>query len=190
LSSILATVKPSLAILYERANRKVFNTHYYVVKSEYKRFIDFSLKLRNLGIPERDYAFGIVTLLKSWAKAKKFGNVPVNVFCGEWALGRYTKIHNQEYVKAVDTMDDEQIVLQGELIVAKYYINTLNSGDFTKFSYMLEEIKGLLPAEWLLVYRLHTRRPITEVIDLLCEEYGIGNAVSYEDIARKLRCKA
>jgi hypothetical protein len=143
--------------------------------------------LRALEISEKDYAYGVMVLLKSWARSKKLLNVPINTFCGDWALERYVKIHNQEYVRTKDPMTKEQLLLQGELLIGRYTIAAIYQKQFVSFVEIVREIKAMLTDEWLYAYKIHAPRPIEEALVILGEEYGVKNPTSYEDIAGRTR---
>jgi hypothetical protein len=143
--------------------------------------------LRDLEIPEIDYAYGIITLLESWRKKRNFRCIPINVFCGEWAFGRFLKIYEQEYAK-IHSLEGNEIILQNELLFAKCYISKNINGVVRK-SGVIAEMNALLSDEWRLANEENSR-PIQEVLELLFEEYGLKkHPTSYDDITKELRCR-
>jgi hypothetical protein len=174
--------KPVLATYYESAHKKILNRKCYIVERDYAIFETFMDDLRDLNIGYRDYAYGIVTLLKGWVEKKKLYRIPIPVFCGDWALGKYKVVDNSQYVKVADKEEDLHIeILQSELLVARAYIDA-NLKDVCRMNEVVSDLKPLLSKAWLDCPK--EKRPTSEVEEILCKEYSILQVVDYNAIIR------
>jgi hypothetical protein len=182
------SIKPNLAVLFEKAQYEILCVRFYIVSSKWSIFSVFADDLREKQIDEKSYTYTIVQLLKSWLVTKKFKSIPINVFCGDWALNRYLKVCNSETV-TIHKDDNSDELLYSEMMVAKYYISKNLDGVF-KYKDAVTELEKLLSVAWL---RLYEENLITDkfryiAVDRLAEEYGVGFCKSYNDIIGKLLC--
>lgn len=170
---------PILASYYLSAHREVFGSAY-VTKKEYALFLVFEDELRGLEVPCGKYAHTVVRILKKWTISRGMKRIPVNVFCGDWALKRFLVIAERKYVDISN--DDEAVAIyHSEMMVAKKYIDRNAAGDVCRIGDVVEELKPLLTEEWLEAYKIGGDRRTNEVIDDLCDEYGVQNAWTYND---------
>ena len=179
--------KPALAAYYESAHKQVLNRTCYIRKNEYPMFETFSDDLRELNIGCRDYAYAVVKLLQSWLQEKKFYRIPVNVFCGDWALNKFKKIDDSQYVRITEPEEDKTVeIVQSELLVARAYIE-YNLKDVYRMKDVVKDLRPLLSKEWLECPE--DKRPITEVLEMLCKDYGLPLTSSYNNVIRSLQCR-
>lgn len=179
--------KPALATYYESSHKQILGRKCYVRVEEYKMFETFMDDLRELNIGCRDYAYTIVTLLQQWLREKKFYRIPINVFCGDWALGKFQKVDKSKYVSVQEPDDDMKVeILQSELLVARTYIES-NLNDVTRMSEIVSDLKPLLSKAWSDCPK--DKRPTAEVTEILCGEYGIKIVTDYNALIRSLQCR-
>lgn len=175
---------PELVIHYQYATKRVFGHEVYISSKLYGRFLAFSDDLKDLGYSVSDYANTVVQLLKPWALRKGLDDVPVNAFLGNWALERYEEIVNSEYVSSDDA--DPDLMLESELVVAKFYIDSHVSGECLRFRDCVKQLMPMLNKEWLEAYKNIDDRSETQALDLLEEFYGVTETLSYNDIIERL----
>lgn len=180
---------PNLASFYIKAHEEIFNVRVFVPESKYGIFRVTEDDLREHGIWPMEYAYTVVRVLKSWAKSKSMSKIPINVFCGKFALDKFRKINESEtvdvIVKNVDNIEEE--LLHNELIVARLFIQHNANCDYPiRIPDVVKQLKPMLGKHWLEAYHLGTR-PISDAIDVLCEEYKLSYAKDYYDIAMKIR---
>jgi hypothetical protein len=181
------TNKPALASYYESAHMQVLGKKCFIRPEEYAMFETFMDDLRELNIGYRDYAQTVVKLLEKWLEKKKFYRVPINVFCGDWALSKFRSIENSEYVSVADTDEDAKTeILQSELLVARAYVDG-NLKDVCRMTEIIKDLKPLLSKKWLECSK--SERPIDEVVEILCKEYGIKPVADYNELIGRLRCR-
>ena len=182
------SIKPNLAVMYENAHRKILKASVWVPEKDFGDFLVMSDDLREFGISERDYSYGVVTLLKSWLKGKSYlHRIPTNVFCGTWALERFLKVHNSEYVKVEQEDKTAEILLHDELIFARYYISK-NIHGVVRRSAVIKDLGGMLSNLWK--NTPEDDRPVMKVLDILYEEFVLKKQpLSYDDITKELRCR-
>ena len=123
---------PALVNHYIDAHDKVLGVFVKVNPSHYAVFDVFTEDLQDLKIDPKTYSVNVVQILRSWLKLKNFRSVPIRVFCGDWALGKFLKVDAREYVK-LEVDDDASEILQSELTVARYYIAG-NIGNYMRLS--------------------------------------------------------
>ena len=186
-SRLLSSNKPVLATYYEAAHKQVLGRRCFIRPSEYSMFEVFMDDLRELHIGYRDYAYGVVTILKEWLKEKKFYRIPVPVFCGDWALGKFRKVDNSQYVTVDEPDKDEKIeIFESELLVARTYVES-NLSDVCRMRDIVADLKPLLSKKWLSCSP--DNKPVSEVLDVLCKEYGIKIVSDYNELIRSIRCR-
>jgi hypothetical protein len=183
--------KPALATYYENAHLHILGKKCYISAKEYPTFETFMDDLRDLNIGCRDYAYNVTTLLKGWVEKRKFYRIPVPVFCGDWALGKFQTVDKSEYVKIADEDEDTKTeILQSELLIARAYVDG-NLKDVCRMSNIVKELKPLLSKAWIDCPK--EDRPELEVTDILCKEYYIRPVSSYNAIIKavleKQRCQ-
>jgi hypothetical protein len=177
----VTTDVPELVGYYKSATRKVFGVTVDVRHGRYEDFRKCERKLKSLGISFRDYSYGVTTLLQSWVVNKKLRQLPTNVFLGKWALEKYTTIKDSEFVDFHYDESDVSELLQTELMVARYYIETASKG-FVRFSKCVEDLQNALDQRWVELYTKGERAHlICDAIDILEEEYGVKLAKTYND---------
>jgi hypothetical protein len=143
--------------------------------------------LRELNIGYHDYAQTVVKLLEKWLEKKKFYRIPVSVFCGDWALTKFKNIENSEFVSVTDTDEDTKTeILQSELLVARAYIDG-NLTNVWRMTDVVKDLKPLLSHKWFSCPK--DERPVDEVVEMLCKDYGIKSVKDYNEIIGRLRCR-
>ena len=177
--------KPALAVCYESAHKQILGKRCYIREEEYKIFETFMDDLRDLNIGCHDYAYVVVTLLEKWLKEKKFYRIPVNVFCGNWALKKFQAVDKSLYISVKDPYENRTAeLLQSELLVARSYVEE-NLRDVYRMQDIINNLRPLLSKCWLECPK--DERPVSEAIDVLCKDYGIKSATNYNDIIRRLQ---
>ena len=172
---------PELVIHYKSATKDIYGINADVAKYTYEKFRERSEYLRREGIPLRLYAYGVLTILQDWVVKKKFRQLPTNVFLGEWALKKFHAVNESEWVDF--HLDDTNVseLLQMELVVARYYIETA-SKKFVKFKDCVKELRPTLYDGWLELYDAGERDAIMyQALDILEIEYGVFGTKSYAD---------
>ena len=172
--------EPQLVRFYKAANMQIFGKYPYIPVKCIDRFKKFEAELNKAGISPKDYAYTVVRILVNWVRGKNMHYVPVNTFLGQWALSRYNKIVNSETVTIAVDEDEHDRMLHTELMVARQYIYE-NSKQCKRMTEVVEDLRPLLYTGWLQAYNNGWPRPVQEVLDILCKEYGI-QARSYADI--------
>jgi hypothetical protein len=179
--------KPALACYYESAHKHILSKKCYVREKEFSTFEVFMDDLRDLDIGCRDYAYTVVTLLEKWLKDKKFYRIPIGVSCGDWALGKFQKVDKSSYVRITEPDEDLKVeILQSELLVARTYVAS-NLVDVCRMKEVVKDLKPLLSKVWLESSK--EERPLDEVTEILCKEYGIKLVADYNAIIRRLQCR-
>jgi len=179
--------KPALASYYESAHMQILGKKCFIRPEEYPIFETFMDDLRELNIGYRDYAQSIVKLLERWLISKKFYRIPINVFCGDWALSKFRSIENSDYVSITDVDEDIKTeILQSELLIARAYIEG-NLEDVCRMTEIVKDLKPLLSKKWLECQK--SERPVDEVIKILCKDYGIKPVTDYNELIGRLRCR-
>jgi hypothetical protein len=181
--------KPQLITHYVKACTKVYHRKPFIPAKLFPKFKVFEDDLRELGIPPRDYAYVVATLMKRFVLSKGWNCLPVPVFLGNYCLNKYKDIAATKTVK-VDTENSMDILFHDELLVARVFIekNVASDGNVIRLRDVVKELKPLLSDNWLQVYVNKDRRPEDDVIDQLVTEYGISKKVtSYLDIVSVLR---
>ena len=183
-------VRPSLVRYYEEAHRELLGKRIFIHPSKFPIFLTFSDDLRELGATNREYAFTVVKILKTWLKEKKLACVPINVFCGDWALGRFLKVFESESVE-IKEEDPMEALLQSELMVARYYVSKNSSGECIRLRDAVKDLLPLLNKRWLELYSSNSRSDkfIFKAVEILAKEFAVKDALNYSDIIRKLSCK-
>lgn len=169
---------PILTRYYIGAHRDVLGVHVRVSKNKYGTFLVFDDELRIRGIGAHEYAYTVVKLLKKWLVKKKLRSVPVDVFVGEWALGKYVRVAGSDYVYiALDDVDND--VYYSERAVAEIYISERGA---TPIRLLARRMKNFLSDHWLRRFSHDGDRRIDDVLADLCEQYGVPGARNYNDI--------
>jgi len=179
--------KPALASHYESAHKQILSRKCFIRPGEYAVFETFMDDLRELNIGYRDYAQTVVKLLEKWLKEKKFYRIPINVFCGDWALKKFQTINKSDYVSVPDVDDDIKTeILQSELLVARKYVDS-NLKEVCRMTEIVKDLKPLLSKHWLNCDK--EERPSAEVTEILCGEYGIKPVKDYNALIGRLQCR-
>lgn len=175
---------------YAQANLNVFGARRYVHNKYIGSFLTLEDDLRELGADPRYYAYTVVKMLKSWARDKRLNYIPVQTFCGKWAFDKFLKVWKSETVEIAGD-DDHEMMLYNELLVARQYVALRLQGSLILFMDVVEQCRTSLSEGWLHVYDHHTweRRPIDDVVDLICDEYNIDMASSYDSIIARVKAK-
>lgn len=185
-------ILPSLALHYSNAQKYFFGSEIKirVNKKLYPKFRVFEDDLRELGIPFRDYAYGVTQLLKKWVASKKMTYVPANTFLGEWALKQYLAVHKSKYV-SIDNVDKDidNELFYTEALIARAYISKRidNKGSTITLADVIEEVKPSLSKKWVQIYESNSskrERIVAMVMNMLRKQYHTPNARSYADIVR------
>ena len=179
----------SIASCYMDAHKKVFGSRPFVHERWYGLLLALEDDLRDANIPCSEYAMVVTKTLYKWAVEKGFNSIPVRVFCGNWAMGKFMKVMKSSTVR-IDTVDDDLYtrLFNSELLIAREYINR-NLGDSpVRMRTIVDDIRILVDEVWYSVYEEEKiGRPIDEVLYQLCEEFGVKRANSYNDIINTVR---
>lgn len=179
--------EPQLARAYRNEMAAVYNCHVHVSKDSYAQFRVFEDELKSRGYSATDYATTVAKFLMRWVMDRKLRCVPKRVFLGDWALGKYVRVSKREYVDISNTDDDRDTLVLDELTVARVYVHrNVENGTVCRIMDIVAELRPMLSDDWLQLYDGGMRRPVTEALDTLCEEFGVY-ASSYVDIVRKLK---
>lgn len=182
--------RPALAYHYTAAVEKLTGESIFIHPKLYPKFAVLEDDLRELGIPPRDYAYGVIKMLTPWAKMYGMRTVPAATFCSDWALNKFVKVFNTHTVQMLpqEVVDHDEL-LQSELTVARMYIErNLASGTVVRLMDVVDDIKPVLSSKWLDVYEAGDKRPVTEALDILMDEYRVrGVVANYSDIVDCLR---
>lgn len=178
------SLRPQLAILYSFAHKRFFGRKYFVREEQYPQFEVMEKRLRDAGIPAKEYTYTVISMLKKWAQDKGMRSVPINVFCGEWAMGKFLKVWESKTIEA-EPVKDEDVILHTELMVARMYIHRSRRG-FVRLRDIVKDLEDVLDKHWLEMYEAGERRPVTEALEILCEEFRIAHAKDYTDIVDNL----
>lgn len=183
MKSRLGTLKPQLAIHYERASEGLYGEPVYVTPDKYDLFAKAEARLRKEGIYPKDYAHKITNGFQSWIDKNNWDYLPINVFCGDYAINVYIKHYgNDHYVHSPDTDIDEGVLLDEELKIARYYIQNNNEEGFKTFGQAVKELKPVLSKQWLDLYQGNKRaKLISRALDMLSEENG-RHISNYDDL--------
>jgi len=174
----------NVASHFVSAHKKVFGTVPFVHVKYRGLFLALEDDLRDGDIPCREYAYTVVRTLHRWAVGKGFNSVPVRVFCGNWAMKKFMKSWKSKTVK-IDTVEDDQYtrLLGSELFIAREYIARNLGENPIRMKQIVIELKDFVDEVWYGMYdNGNASRPTDDVIDILCEEYGIKRVYSYNDI--------
>lgn len=181
---------PPLVRHYKDAIKEVYGekTRVIIHAGEYGKFEEKQKELRDLGVPLRDYAYGVVVLLEYWVRKKGFEFLPVNVFLGDWVLSKFRKVYESEFVD-FHYGDDSSELLYTELRVARYYIES-SLDEVVRFRDCVEELRPVLSENWLYAYENDVRDGLVHyALEILEGEYDVSYALSYVDIVDKLILK-
>ena len=182
-----ASSKSQLETFYRAAHRDIFGHDMRVKDDNHSSFTVMEDDLRSLGIAPKDYAYTVVTMLKRWALDKHMNFIPINTFCSDWVLKKARKILESSTINIVSN-DNEDVLIHAELTVARAYLDRNKDDDVVRLGDVVDDIKSLLPKEWLDLYNNRRKRPTGKVLDMLINELGISQPVSnYADIADILR---
>ena len=164
-------LKPQLARYYESACEEVFGSTVEVKEFQYKKFRVAEKELIGMSIYPKDYAFGISRHLKSWVEGKNWRTLPLNVFCGPWAIKLYsTEIAPIKFHETSTEEVDKGSLLHDELLVARYYIDS--SGNMS-LDEVVEKLTPILGESWLDVFAEDRRKEVVlEALRVLSMERG------------------
>lgn len=149
----------------------------------YNKFAMLERKLNKEGFSSRDYCYDVVRLLYGWARAKDFKFIPVPIFCSDFAMNVFRRVHERRYVRTISADEDFQaMVMYGELLVARY---SIAHGLSLRDAY--NEVRSLVPSEWVAAVRAN-ERPIESAVRILAEENCVPMAGlhTYKDLIRIL----
>ena len=178
---------PTLVRFYIDAHEDIYHVRPFVHSNHYGRFLVFEDELRGLGYSCKDYAYTVVKLLEKWKDGKGFKHIPVVAFTGDWALKKFMKVADSKHVE-ISSDDTEQSLYHSELTVARSYIqeNAYN-GNCISLGRIVDELRPLLSEQWLERYDSGGERPVDDVLDDLCDEYGVIAVRNYNSIVDAIR---
>lgn len=170
--------KPQLGLYYELSSNDVFDYPVSVGVQDYSRFSRAQNDLADSNVFPKDYAYGISNHLKRWVWNKGWYHLPINVFCGQWAINLYlTEIAPVKFEETPAEEVDYGEMLYDELLVARFYIQGGMSLDEA-----VEKLKPMLKENWLELYANHKRaKLVVSALEMLSTEYG-RPLKSYEDL--------
>lgn len=179
--TVLSDLAPQLVLHYQNSMKEFYGVRPQIGKKYWDRFNVVESNLRKLGVSSKDYARTVAKMLRYWVDSRDgFKFIPVNVFLGQWAFGKFKVVHEMDYVELQDDEEDE--LLHSELLIARYYIQSNIDGDYKRMSKCVDEMKSLLSDSWLEIYSSNGWRPIEETLYLMQAEFGMSNAKSYNNI--------
>lgn len=171
---------PLLARYYIDIHKDIFGCKVFVHEKYYSKFRVMEDDLREIGATPLEYADIVIRMLKNWANVKGLNSVPIRVFCGDWALGKFKKVFESDIV---DISKDADTVLYSELLVARTYIE----GNYSNIGNVVEDLRPLLDDDWIELYNEGSYRfSMGDALDILCEEYGVSYAIDYDDLRGKI----
>jgi hypothetical protein len=174
---------PQLVSFYISATKKVFGHGIRVSERNYSMFRVLEDDLRDIGADSREYAYTVMTMLKTWAKEHNMNFVPVKVFCGEFAYKKFLKVWKSETVVIEDS--DDFKLLYAERMVAEAFITDNMAGANRTFEQEVEDLRPMLSKEWLEMFDSGKYRKYTgEIIDELCRKYKVVYARDYSTLLR------
>lgn len=178
-ASFARSLTPQTVRHYNKAQTIIYDFQSYVPKKRYPQFNKLEKKLFVHGVMSRDYAFGLSESLQGWVRAKKWRCLPINVFCGDWAVGYFVEeIGNREYVAPSWKEEQTSLLVYDELLVARTYIQYAG---VTSFANVVVQLQLALSQTWLYLYNANSRTEVkVRALDILSEEYG-KYGISYED---------
>jgi hypothetical protein len=149
----------------------VFDTPVTISPIHYRQFKKAEKRLLAKGIYPSDYAKGISEHLKEWVYQKGWTHVPINVFCGQWALDKYAnEIAPIKFFETPKEIMEEGMMLHSELLAARYYILHGGSKDFDE---VVEDLRPMLHNKWLEAYENADREEVVlQALKVLSVEYG------------------
>ena len=164
-------LRPQLARYYESACEEVFGTPVEIKGFQYKKFQKAEKELIGMDIYPKDYAFGISKYLKSWVEGKGWSILPIDVFCGPWAIKLYsTEIAPIKFHETPTEEVERGSLLHDELLVARYYIDS--SGEMS-LDEVVEKLTPILGESWLDVFANNRRKEVVlEALRVLSMERG------------------
>lgn len=181
-----------LARLYQEVIHKVYGVSTFIPKKHISKFLVMEDDLRFEGIGLLDYTNTVAKALKGWATKHNLKYIPINVFCGDWALKVYKRIDRSKSVElSTPTEDLEQELIHNELLVARAYIEC-NLVECKRLSVVVCELRTMLSQLWLTMYeedKAARAKIMDVVIPILCDEYNLASAKSYVDIIGQLVTK-
>ena len=189
--------RPMLVDHYINAHRNILNKPVFVNKKLFGKFGVFEDDLRDMHINTREYAYTVIKMLKSWMVDKHLNIIPINVFCGDWALAKYVKVKESESV-VINTKEEDSftVMLYSELLVARTYVSDVISRDYVidigDYESVVIELTPMLSTEWLRAYQSDLSghaKVCKAACEIICNEYGIPRVGSYESIILRLRAK-
>jgi hypothetical protein len=132
------------------------------------------------GIYPKDYAHGVARHFCGWVKSKGWDKLPINVFCGQWAIRKYKEeIGNSDYLPATTSQEELAVLMYDELRVARYFIS--NRGMKT-YGDVVEELKPVLSDAWLERYANDNLDSVRkDVLVVLRKDHRRIQAINYED---------
>jgi hypothetical protein len=177
---------PAILPHYLSANEEVFNRHVGIPPKDYNRLLTLQDELREHGIDYKDYAYTVVRLYGAWCKKWNRRQVPLSIFCGSRALQRYMKVAAKASVEMRPTGDGK--LLYSEMLVAHTYINWSLEGKWQPIRNVMDEVLVMLDRQWIVMFHEHKRGELVDkALELLCKEYGVKDALDYDDLVRQ--CK-
>lgn len=178
----------NLARYYKQAHSEMLGIVPHLSERHMSMFLTLEDDLRDLAISSRDYAYTVTRLLRGWLHDKRLRFIPVHVFCGKWAFGKFMKVYHSDQVQV--TYDDTpDILLYSEILVAKEFIKrNLESDVPIRLLTVVEDLRPLLDKNWLECYHNGNGRPVDDAIYEICAEYGV-KAENYNDIIAGLRSR-
>lgn len=178
-------LKPQTAIFYERATKQTYRKTVIVPKKLYQQFLTLESKLHSRWIYPKDYAYGVVDRLSWWVKKRGLSYLPINTFCGEWALTYYdSSIGNRVYQEQTSEEERHSLLVHQELTLVRLYAEEIKAGNTLRFSDMIEDMRRILDKDWLKLYDTRKRASLQiDVLDILSDETG-QYIKSYDEIFR------
>ena len=175
---------PAIVPHYIDANKEVFGGKIYVHPASYSKLKVLQDELRERGIDYKHYTYTVIRLYGAWAKKYKRKQVPLSIFCGPKALERYLKLADKKSVEMRPTDDGE--LLHSEITAATTYIELAVSGEWQPMREVVTSIEQMLSPKWIDLFAEHKRsKLIDKALEILCNQYGVKDAVNYDDLVKQ-----
>lgn len=111
---------------YIEATKAVYKQDIFVPAGQQQKFYAREKIIIAKGITPRDYAYRLTKHLQWWVKQRKFRNLPINTFLGDWAMRIYLNELDEKTERLSLCAEDNLILIQEEYRVLLYaYVNDI-----------------------------------------------------------------
>lgn len=186
------SVMPQLARHYVDACYAVYKFKPYIHRRIFPKFSIFEDDLREQAIPPKEFAFTVIAATKWFVKKKSWKFLPIKLFLSDYGIKKYLKVEKYKTVDVISAINSDEIlkmeILHNEIVVARAFIaKNVKSDTFIRLRDIVEELKPLLSEVWLEIYVNKGKRPISQAIDRLSDEFQVFDARTYTEMLDMLR---